>query len=80
MASSLSEQVEEALREPVESFGSFASERRGRELMAESERLRIAGLRHLARSDHESVPLAIGYVNTPRYVAHTGQVPADESR
>ncbi len=80
MASSLSDQVQEVLTERVEDLTSFSAERRGRELFAQSELLRVASLRYLARTDSESVPLAIGYVNTARYVAHTGQMCADEAR
>lgn len=80
VASSLSDQVQEVLTERVEDLASFSAERRGRELFAQSELLRVASLRYLARTDSECVPLAIGYVNTARYVAHTGQISADEAR
>jgi hypothetical protein len=79
MASSLSEQVKEALQEGTGDALPFPTERRGQELFAMSEQLKVAGLKNLAEVDRQSVPLVLGYTSTQRYVAHTQQVSPHEA-
>ncbi len=73
MASSLSEQVEEALSEPVDSLSGIPAGRRAEALFQLAEQTTIAALRALAVADSKSLPQFKGYVSTQRYVAHSGQ-------
>jgi hypothetical protein len=79
MASSLSEQVKEVLAERVEDAFLFPAERRSREIFGLEAELKFAGLRYLGEVDRQSVPLALGYTSTQRYVAHTQQVSGAEA-
>lgn len=57
----------------------FPAERRAQHLSELTNQMTVAWLVTLAEVDRQSVPLALGYTSTQRYVAHTAQVTAQRA-